>query len=73
MNTVFLLITYCRYTYISLQRNKSLRSHKTVEIEVFLIFFCFFAKDPDPYTKLRIWTLKTHKLTDPTAPDRALN
>ncbi len=42
----FLLITFCRYIFISLQKdNKSLRSHKTVEIIIFLNFLLY---DPDP-------------------------
>ncbi len=33
----FLLITFQRYIYISLQRSKDMKSHKTVEIKVTLI------------------------------------
>ncbi len=33
---VFLHITFCRYFYIIFQRNKLNRSHKTVEVKVFL-------------------------------------
>jgi hypothetical protein len=38
----FLLITFCRFIFISLQKdNKSLGSHKTVEIKIFLNFLLY--------------------------------
>ncbi len=45
---------YCGYIYIIFKDKKSLRSHKTVEIKVFLNFFACWWKDPDPYKWLRI-------------------
>ncbi len=36
---VLLLITFCRYIYIIFKDKKSKRSHKTVEIKVFLTIF----------------------------------
>jgi hypothetical protein len=55
---LFIYLPYCRYIYISLQRyrNKVLRSHKKVEIKVFLNFLLVDGRirirtnitDPDP-------------------------
>ncbi len=53
---IFLLITYRRYIYNILQKDKSLRSHKTVEIKVFLYYLVYCRRtgsvqiitEPDP-------------------------
>jgi hypothetical protein len=41
-NYKFLLITFCRYIYIIIQRYKLLRSHKVTKLEIkaFIIFVC---------------------------------
>ncbi len=50
---IFCLLPTVGSTFTSvLKDKKSLRSHKTVEIEVFLNFFACWWKDPDPYKLL---------------------
>ncbi len=77
--TVFLLITYGTVgTFTSVFKDrKSVRCHKTVDIKVFLQFFSFWWKDPDPggqkVTGSGSWTLaKGNKpsmnLKRPTVP-----
>ncbi len=45
---VFLLMAFWRYIYIIFKDKKSKRSHKTVEIKVFLTIFAWWWKDSDP-------------------------
>ncbi len=45
----FLLITVWRYMNIIFKDKKSKRSHKSVGFKVFLTFFAWWYKDPDPY------------------------
>ncbi len=41
LSRCFFIITYCRFIYVSLQRQQTLNSHKNEEIKVFLNFFWF--------------------------------
>jgi hypothetical protein len=43
-----LLITFWRFMYNIFKNKKSKRSHKAVGIKVFLTFFAWWYKDPDP-------------------------
>jgi|LakMenEpi03Aug12_release.lakeMendotaPanAssembly.Ray.scaffolds.fasta_scaffold698334_1 hypothetical protein len=45
LGILFLPGTYSRYIYIGLKDNWSLRSHKTIEIKAFLLFFIFLLVD----------------------------
>jgi len=46
---LFLLVTFWRYIYISLQRWKVKKKSQTIEIKVFLIFFFRWWRDSDLY------------------------
>jgi hypothetical protein len=44
---IFLLISYRRYIYISLERKQVVKNPKTLEIKVFQNFLACWCKDPD--------------------------
>ncbi len=64
-----LLLTVGTYIYTSIQ--KSLRSHKIIEIKVFLNFFGLLKEGfgPHPYKQIRIRIGNAQKFTNPTDPE----
>ncbi len=60
----FLLITYCRHIYVIpvFKDNKSLISHKTVEIKIFLNLLTCWLKDLDPDLKKIITRIRIPEL-----------